>query len=307
MSDNASTVLLVYYGHTMPELPEVETIRRGLSRLITGQKIHRISFDNRRSFPNDPNRVDLYLIGAVITAVDRRGKALLIRLNNGLTLAVHLKMTGQLVYEGPNVHFGAGHPTASLIGKMPDKSTRVIISFVSGTRLYFNDQRKFGWMKLLTNQELLREPFFMGLGPDPLRHSFTWQHFKQRLERHPRLGIKAALLNQSIIAGIGNIYADESLWSARIHPARPAGSLSDAECRNLIAAIKEVLLISLDKGGSTDRNYVDAEGHTGSYLEFARVFRRQNQACLRCRTPIRKVKLAGRGTHYCPHCQVLKV
>lgn len=290
----------------MPELPEVETIRRGLSRLIVGKKIERISSDNVRSFPNEASRVDRFLAGSTIIAVERRGKALLVRLNNGYSLATHLKMTGQLVYDGPNEHFGAGHPTASLIGQLPDKSTRVTIQFNDSSRLYFNDQRKFGWMKLLTERELLEEPFFVRLGPDPLQPGFTWQQFRQRLKKHPGLGIKAALLNQTIVSGIGNIYADESLWSARIHPAQPAGSLSDARYRALLEAIRQILLLSLDNGGSTDRNYVDAEGRPGSYLDFARVFRRQNQACFRCQTPIRKIKLAGRGTHYCPHCQVLK-
>lgn len=290
----------------MPELPEVETIRRGLSRLIVGKTIERISSDSLRSFPNEVSRVDRFLIGATIQAVERHGKALLIRLDSGYSLAVHLKMTGQLVYDGLNEHFGAGHPTASLIGKLPDKSTRVVLEFSDSTRLYFNDQRKFGWMKLLTEQEVREDPFFARLGPDPLQPGFTWQQFKLRLQQHPNLGIKASLLNQTIVSGIGNIYADESLWGARIHPAQPSGSLSDAKYRTLLEAIRDILLLSLKRGGSTDRNYVDAEGNRGSYLDFARVFRRQNQACFRCGTPIRKIKLAGRGTHYCPHCQVLK-
>lgn len=287
----------------MPELPEVETIKRGLSKLIIGQDIKSIESDNPKSFPDNPADVERFVLGHKITAVRRRAKVLIIELDSGYSIIAHLKMTGQLVYDAPGAHFGAGHPNSSLVNKLPDKSTRVIITFYSGGKLFFNDQRKFGWMRVYPTSEIEQIPFFAKAGPEPLDNNFNWQLLKERLSRRPKTAIKPALMDQSVIAGVGNIYADESLWGARIHPARPASSLTDQEYRRLHRSLTDVLKLSIDKGGSTDRNYVDAEGKKGSYLEFANVFRRQGQPCPRCNQALVKTRLAGRGTHYCPHCQ----
>ena len=290
----------------MPELPEVETIRSGLSRLIKGKTIQSVESDYPKSFPNSENDVKHFLIGSKIKQVRRRGKALLLDLSSGYTLIVHLKMTGQLVYTADKVHYGGGHPGPSLLGRLPDKSTRVILSLSGGSRLYFNDVRKFGWMRLYPTLDIGELDFFKKLGPDPLEPAFSWQQLRERLLRRSRSSVKAALMDQTVIAGIGNIYADESLWGAKIHPQTTPFSLKDNDYRKLYASIKDILKLSLDKGGSTDRNYVNAEGGRGSYLEFARVFRRQGQPCPRCGTTIIKIKVAGRGTHLCPSCQKIK-
>jgi len=289
----------------MPELPEVETIKIGLSSLILSKKIEAIKFDNPKSFPNDPDIYNAHLIGRQIIEVRRRGKVLLIDLDNGYTLMVHLKMTGQLVYVSEYTRFGAGHPTESLISHLPDKSTRVVISLSYNSRLYFNDQRKFGWMKLYPTEKIGELPFFSNLGPEPLDKDFNWVELKKRVSKRSRSSIKPVLLDQSIIAGIGNIYADESLWGAKIHPESKVGSLTDQDFERLFVAIQTVLRLSISKGGSTDRNYVDAEGRKGSYLNFAQVFRRENQPCPECGTLIIKIRLYGRGTHLCPSCQVV--
>lgn len=289
----------------MPELPEVETIKIGLSSLILSKEIEGVEFDNPKSFPNPANTYNAYLIKHQIVDVRRRGKVLLIDLDSGYTLMVHLKMTGQLVYVSNETRFGAGHPTASLISRLPDKSTRVVINLSHDSRLYFNDQRKFGWMKLYPTKKIAELPFFSKLGPEPLDKDFNWLVLKERVGKRPRSPIKPVLLDQSIVAGIGNIYADESLWGAKIHPASRAGSLTDQDFERLFVAIQAVLRLSISKGGSTDRNYVDAEGKKGSYLKFAQVFRRENQPCPRCGTIIIKIRLSGRGTHLCPTCQVL--
>lgn len=243
------------------------------------------------------------MVGARITAVKRRAKVLLIELDSEYSLVIHLKMTGQLVFRGEQ-HFGAGHPNGSLIGELPDRSTRVTFTFDDGGQLFFNDQRKFGWVRLLPTVEVPAIDFFQKVGPEPLSEDFKATDFAARLRRRNKSAIKAVLLDQTVIAGVGNIYADESLWAAKIHPLARVSDLTDAQLHDLYEGLVKVLRLSIEKGGSTDRNYVDAEGKRGSYLTFANVFRREGKPCPRCGTDIIKTRVAGRGTHACPYCQV---
>ncbi len=290
----------------MPELPEVETVRRGLRERIIGRVIAAVEHDTAKAFPNAAADVAQFLIGAEITDVRRRAKVLFIDVSSGYSLMVHLKMTGQLVYVGLGDRFGAGHPNDSLVNALPDKSTRVTLSFKSGDTLFFNDQRKFGWMKLLPTSEIENEDFMQRVGPEPLAEAFTPEQFAARFARRQKTSIKAALLDQSVVAGVGNIYADESLWGARIHPARRVETVADGEFSNLFSELREVMQLAIDKGGSSNHTYVNAEGKKGSYMDFARVFRREGLACPRCGATIEKLRVAGRGTHICPVCQVLK-
>lgn len=287
----------------MPELPEVETIRIGLAKLVPGLVFARVDFDWPKGFPNLARDVSKHLIGARVLSVKRRGKALVLELSSGYSLVIHLKMTGQLVFNGGGERFGGGHPNDSLIGDLPDKSTRVIFSFKNGAKLFFNDQRKFGWVRLMPSREVSNLEFIKKLGPEPLASGLTAREFTERFHRRPNTSIKAALLDQTVIAGVGNIYADESLWGARLHPAVLVKNVSIYKFEALFRELKYVLKLSIEKGGSSDRNYVDAEGKKGSYLSFARVFRREGQPCPRCGTKIIKIRVAGRGTHICPHCQ----
>ena len=289
----------------MPELPEVETIKRGLEKLIINKTIVKVETDNPKSFPNSTQDIERFLINSNVIAVKRRAKVLLIELSSGYTLITHLKMTGQLVFDAKNKHFGAGHPTMSLIGELPDKSTRVTLDFSDGSKLYFNDQRKFGWMRLYPTGALTELPFFAKVGPEPLEEGFSWRVLKERLLKRKKTAVKPAMMDQAVIAGVGNIYADESLWSARINPAKPVYELTDLEYKRLHKSLLAILKLSIEKGGSTDRNYIDAEGRKGSYLSFAKAFRREGQPCPRCHRAIVKTRLAGRGTHFCPHCQQL--
>lgn len=353
----------------MPELPEVETIKRGLSGLIIGKAVRSVTHDAPKSFPNAAHDVSEFLIGASITDVRRRAKVLLIDLSSRYTLVIHLKMTGQLVYVGrpstptaglkqrairqadmpissldsaelagaqtsssrqevigvstgtstgasssaigvdatqnEELRFGAGHPNESLVGELPDKSTRVIFTFADGSHLYFNDQRKFGWIRLMPTLEVPNIDFMQKVGPEPLEAEFTAGEFAARFARRAKTSIKAALLDQTVVAGVGNIYADESLWGAKIHPSRLVGSVTNDEFHRLYTELREVMNLAIEKGGSTDKNYVNAEGKRGSYLTFARVFRREGKPCPRCGMTIIKTKVAGRGTHICPHCQVV--
>lgn len=287
----------------MPELPEVETVRRGLKTLIIGRVIRSVGvLDSPKSFPNAQSDVDEFMINAEITAVRRRAKVLLIDLATNYTLVIHLKMTGQLVYRGDQV-FGAGHPNDSLIGELPDRSTRVMIEFADNSWLYFNDQRKFGWVKLIPTIEVSNIDFMKKVGPEPLEADFTPEQFAGRFARRKNTNIKAAILDQTVVAGVGNIYADESLWGAKISPKRKVVDVSPAEFELLYHELRDVMNLAIEKGGSTDKNYVNAEGKRGSYMDFARVFRREGLACVRCGTTIEKIKWAGRGTHLCPNCQ----
>ena len=287
----------------MPELPEVETVRRGLHRLIVGKVIVSSFHDTPKSFPNSDHDVNEFVLGSTIVAVHRRAKVLLIDLSSQYTLVIHLKMTGQLVYRGSE-DFGAGHPNGSLVGDLPDKTTRVTLTFSDGSTLFFNDQRKFGWVKLFPTIEVPNIDFMKRAGPEPLEDEFTAKEFIPRIRRRNGTTIKAAILDQTVLAGVGNIYADESLWAAKIHPSTRVRDVTDAQLVTLLDEIKAVMTLSIAKGGSTDKNYIDAEGRRGSYLEFANVFRREGQACSRHPdVRIEKIRVAGRGTHVCLVCQ----
>ncbi|MDR2977238.1 MAG: bifunctional DNA-formamidopyrimidine glycosylase/DNA-(apurinic or apyrimidinic site) lyase [Streptococcaceae bacterium] len=306
----------------MPELPEVETIRRGLTKRLIGQKLHHVTVLENKSFQvEDEDKV--FLKEASIIGVRRRAKVLMIDLDTMYTLLFHLKMTGQLIFREADSelddkrNFAAGHPTGSWLVDLPDRSTRVIFDFDNGARLFFNDQRKFGWIKLLPTSEVVKQKFMAELGPEivdftkekiPAKISEkTYKEFIQRVRKHTKAPIKGVILDQKVIAGIGNIYADEGLWEAKIHPATPAQKLSDKDLRRLLRAVKNSMTRSIESGGSTMKNYVKSDGSRGNYLErFANVFRREGQACPRCGTEIIKTKVAGRGTHICPKCQKIE-
>jgi formamidopyrimidine-DNA glycosylase len=289
----------------VPELPEVETVKRGLVKRIIGKTIKSVDFDWLKSFPNSPEEVEQFLISVKITTIRRRAKILIIDLDSDYSLLIHLKMTGQLVYVGAD-RFGAGHPSDSLIGNLPDRSTRVTFEFSDNSQLFFNDQRKFGWVKLIPTAAIKDLVFFQNVGPEPLLSDFTAKEFVPRIRRRANTSIKAAILDQTVLAGVGNIYADESLFAAEIHPARLVKNISDDELGRLLQEIKAVMSLSIEKGGSSDRNYVNAEGKKGSYISFAKVFRKENTPCQVCGTTIIKTKVAARGTHICPNCQRLK-
>ncbi len=301
----------------MPELPEVETIRIGLAKLLPGRVIADVWHDWQKSFPNAPADVARFMVGAKVESVRRRAKVLIIDLSGGYSLVIHLKMTGQLVFIGKNEQskvksqkskvnkekFGGGHPTESLVGELPDKSTRVILDFTDDSKLFFNDQRKFGWMRLLPTVEVPEIDFMKKVGPEPLEDDFTVDKFINNILRRRQSAIKAVLLDQTVLAGVGNIYADETLFAAKIHPAMPAAQIPRTKLIKLYSELRRILAMAIDKGGSTDRNYVDAKGKKGSYLTFAQVFHKQGQPCPRCGREIIKIRVASRGTHVCPHCQ----
>ena len=281
----------------MPELPEVETIRRGLEKYILHHKICAITILCEKSFRGNKDLVE----GQEIVAIKRRGKALLIQLANNMWMMGHLRMTGQMIYVG-NEKFAAGHPDAGFTETMPGRHTRVIFEFEDGSHLYFNDQRKFGFIAVLDELGLEEDSFLRKLGPEPW--DMAKDDFFAMLQRHKAAQVKAAILDQSNIAGVGNIYADEGCFYAKILPWRRCGDVDREESDMLLEGLCEVMQASIDSGGSTMKDYVRADGTKGSYLEkFAQVFRREGLECPRCGGIIEKTRAAGRGTHYCKGCQ----
>lgn len=286
----------------MPELPEVETIRRGLKKYIIKKKLVETTVLCDKSFIGQP-------ITGTVKEIRRFGKALVIDFDNGESLMIHLRMTGQLIFDHDNSgksqsikdRFAAGHPSDNFTDNLPNKQTRVILKFTNGT-LYFNDQRKFGFIKVLQTPEVMQDPFIQKLAPEPW--FMAPEDFYGRLQKHQNSCIKATILDQSIICGLGNIYADEALFAAKIHPERKSGTITREESDKLLQSACNVMDKSIASGGSTMKTYVKADGTKGDYLElFAQVFHRQNQPCPRCGHSILKIKVAGRGTHYCPCCQ----
>ena len=280
----------------MPELPEVETIAGGLNQYLRGKEVAAVIADTPKLFPNDPALTAMHLIGSRVESVTRRGKAMRITLSSGYVLVIHLKMTGQLVFAGKGQE-------SSLPEPMPGRFTHVIFTFADGSHLYFNDQRKFGWIRLMPRAEAAELKFLKEMGPEPLTAAFNAKYLKVRLSRRSGGSIKAALLDQKVVAGIGNIYADESLFLSGILPDRPAGSLKEKEIKALCANIKKVLRMSIELGGSSRQDYVNAIGQKGDYLDQAYVYGRTGEPCRVCGHPIEKIKLAGRGTHFCRKCQ----
>jgi formamidopyrimidine-DNA glycosylase len=290
----------------VPEGPEVETIRRGLELGVVGQTISAVDVVFDGSFPVPADMRDQIVAGAKVAHVGRRGKVLMIELSSGYALLFHLKMTGQVVVvKADGERYAGGHPTESMKDTLPDRSTRVVFEFSSGDRLYFNDQRKFGWIKLVPVDEIELDALVARMGPEALSDEFSVGRLQLELTRHARAPIKAVILDQSTVAGVGNIYADEALHLAKLHPARLAGSLKPAEVKRLWSAVREIIGLGIEHGGTSFAKYVNALGGKGDYLEHARVFRREGQACPVCGNMIKKIRVAGRGTHVCPKCQKL--
>jgi len=279
----------------MPELPEVETIKRGLSKFIINKKLTQTDILCEKSFIGTP-------VVGVIKGIRRYGKALIIDLSGDASLMIHLRMTGQLIYDGAMKRYAAGHPSENFVATLPNKQTRVVLKFDDGGVLYFNDQRKFGFIKVLPTVEVENDAFIKKLAPEPW--NMEPDDFYKRLMRHKNSCIKATILDQSVVCGLGNIYADEALFMSRIHPERRCGSITAKEAAMLLESARAVMDRSIDSGGSTMATYVKANGTRGDYLEkFAQVFRREGKPCPNCGAKIVKIRVAGRGTHICPCCQ----
>jgi formamidopyrimidine-DNA glycosylase len=301
----------------MPEMPEVETIRRDLASCLVNKKITSVRILSEKSALPDAAFFKNNLVNRKIIKIERRGKLLIFALAPQRSkpgyLLIHLKMTGQLIYLDKKHEIAGGHSvgrkndfdqsglTSSVGGELPHKHTRAIFSFSGGGRLFFNDLRRFGYLKVTDEAELDRI-IKNNYGPEPLTESFSASYL-QNILAGKRTKIKAALLDQKLIAGLGNIYVDESLYAAKIAPQRLAGSLRPLEIKNLCREINRIIARAIKARGTTFSNYVDSRGRKGNFSRFLKVYGRSGEKCPSCQRPIAKIKIAGRGTHYCPHCQ----
>ncbi len=288
----------------MPELPEVTIIVNQLANKLKGLVLELIESDWPKKF--DWGGFSIRdLKGKKVEKVERMGKVVLIRLGNKITILIHLKLTGQLIYQDAKTRVAGGHPIPPLNLPVPNKTTRVTFTFRGQSHLYFNDMRKFGWVKIVTsNTEQVTRAIGKELGPDPL--VISYEEFRQRLEKTGQTRIKKLLMDQSFIAGVGNIYSDEALWRAKIHPKRSAISLSPLEIRKLYNGIRESLKLAIEKGGSSANAFVDSGGERGLYLSYALAYHMTGKPCARCKTSIVRQKMDGRSAHFCPKCQMLK-
>lgn len=285
----------------MPELPEVETIRRDLSRVLIGRRVTQFSVTRPKLLKSPRREFRRFLVGATITKVARRAKQLVFRLSSGYSLLIHLKMTGQLVWcSRQGALRVGGHPIAGVTG-VPNRYTYILLALSDGAHLYFNDVRQFGYWRLVATPELSYE--FRTLGPEPFSKGFTAARFQVELARRARTSIKAALLDQSVVAGIGNIYADESLFVARLRPTRRVGSLRGTEVAALWRAVRAVLRRAVAARGTSFSSYRDGLGRQGTYWNMRQAYGRAGEPCLRCHRPLTRTVVAGRGTTYCAKCQ----
>jgi formamidopyrimidine-DNA glycosylase len=275
----------------VPELPEVETVARRLQARLPGATIRgaTVLWSRTVAYPQPPERFALEVAGSTVERVGRRAKSVVLYLADGRVLTVALRMTGALIVATP--------------GTTPDPHARVVFGLADGRELRFRDARKFGRIGLYPGRGRRRvADIFARHGPEPLARSFTARRLGERLRRrHARL--KSLLLDQSFIAGVGNIYADEALWRARLHPLRRADTLTGEEVRRLHRAIRAALREGLAGGGASYRDYVDPDGEPGLAAERMRVYRRTGEPCFRCGRPIERIVVSQRATHFCPRCQ----
>lgn len=271
----------------MPELPEVETIRRQLAARIVGKKIKKAEVKLQRMVNIPAAEFEKIVAGATVKDIRRRAKILIIDLTNGFSVVIHLKMSGQLIYDGKE---GIGKP-------------HIIYTFSDGHELRHYDFRLFGYAKLVKTEEVEKIFVKEKLGPEILEKSFSLAEFKKLLSEKPKAKIKPLLMDQTFIAGVGNIYAQEACFCAKITPARRVAALAEEEIKNLYHCLRKILETALERGGSSVDAYVNAIGEKGGYVPLLKVYGREGEKCLGCKGKIKTEKLAGRGTSFCPSCQ----
>lgn len=284
----------------MPELPEVETIRQDLRKKVLDKKITDVQILNKKTVQNEEGEFVDVLKNNKIKEIDRIGKLIIFELADKSFLLVHLKMTGQLIYKNETEITAGGHSEKNTDLNLPNKHTRVVIGFEDNAKLYFNDLRMFGYMKVVGEKE--KEKIKLGFGIEPLTENFILSNFEKIFEGR-KTALKPLLLNQQIIAGLGNIYVDEVCFAAGINPFRQASELNKKEIKKLFTVIEKVLKQAILKRGTTFNNYVDSDGKKGNFVKFLKVYGRDGQPCKKCNNPLKRKKMTGRGTVFCGICQ----
>jgi formamidopyrimidine-DNA glycosylase len=286
----------------MPELPEVETMRLQLKTYLIGHKIVSVEVRNRKTFQGDEAKI----IGGKVTGTRRFGKVSVIDLGNGYSILTHVKLTGQYIYRGPNLK-SPSKLSSKVIGGIPGPHTLVIFNLDRGGELYYNDIRRFGWIRIEKTENVENESFIKKLGPEPLKN-LTLDLFENILSKSVR-PIKIVLMDQTKMGGVGNIYANDALWLAKINPKAPAKSLAGQKIKELYEAVLTVLKAGMKYGGASELAFVTPDGTEGEYQKHTLAYGREGEPCQRpaCRqagATIKKFFLSGRGTYWCPVCQV---
>jgi len=270
----------------MPELPEVETIKRQLNKKIKNKKIKKVEVCLAKLIKYPLAKFKKLIIGSEIKSINRRAKLLIIELSSNYYLVIHLKLTGQLIFNGEI-----------------NKHTHLIYYFTDKSYLIHNDLRRFGFIKVFSKEELVKYFEKEKFGPEPLDKKFTLELFKELLNKRGNSRIKPLLMDPKFVAGIGNIYSDEILFSARVLPTRIVKTLKPIEVKKIYQEIKRILILAIKKRGSSNRDYFDANGQKGNFVPLIKVYQRAGQSCHKCKTKIKKIKIGNRSAHYCPKCQ----
>lgn len=285
----------------MPELPEVETVRMQLKHKILGKIISGVEVFHNKSVIHD-GEIEDTLVGKKFADIDRVGKLMIFSFvgEKNLFMLAHLKMTGQFFYLDSDGAVGGGHSVTAADLDLPGRHTRVTFHFTDHTSLHFNDMRIFGYLKLTdaAGVAVAKNRF----GPEPIHPEFDIESFYKKLKKR-KTPIKAALLDQTFVAGLGNIYVDEALWRAKIRPTRRADRVTKKEATTLCKVAGDVMNESIAVGGTTFQHFVDTGGDNGNFTDYLEVFGQQRKPCSRCGAIIKKIRCAGRGTHFCPTCQ----
>lgn len=281
----------------MPELPEVESVKLQLNKYLVGHTIQKVEIRNQKIFDGNPKDIE----GAKVKNVRRFAKVLSIDLSNNKSLIIHIKLTGQLLYRGPNLKTPETL-SKKVVGGIPGPHTHVIFHLNGGGFLYYNDVRRFGWIRVYDTDKVETEGFVQKLGPEPFKN-LDLDYFKKILSKTGR-AIKVVIMDQSKIGGVGNIYASDALWLSKINPKTPAKNLSEEQTEKLFDAIHEVLKNGLKYGGASELAFVTPDGAEGKYQEHTLVYGKQGTLCKNCKKEkIEKYFLGGRGTYVCPVCQ----
>ena len=280
----------------MPELPEVETIRLGLQKYVVGKTIEDVEVRLAKMLTGNPKDI----IGAKVIDVRRFGKGLVIDLSNKHSIAIHIKLTGQLIYQDEEVS-KVSKVSKGKVGTLPNQFTHVIFHLDKNAKLYYNDLRQFGWIRIVKSEKLKEQSFFKDLGPEFFK-DLTFEKFKQIISKS-NLAVKVLIMDQKKMSGVGNIYVNDALFESQIDPRRKAKELSEEEIKRLYDAILKVLKKGLEEGGASELSFVNALGEEGSYQNHFLVYGREGEKCKRCGEDIKKIKVGGRGTYFCAKCQ----